>query len=303
MRSRFTIQPSRRSGAPRASGFLPATPTVIPRKLLSTIVSEPKAHRALDQPPPVEVGEPVEQVPGVMVATMQPVSEAPPSQICTPPRSIETRVQLLGLPRVAEALASTRETSPPAAVPVSQRDHRRRSRMSGKRCPARRSPYSGKRVLDLDAAIRSVSEPADILPHASAASTGPTFTPTSVVSPVIEHEAQAHRAVVSGAGEPAAVREAYAGSPTVPRSSCVPPRTRASSGFRGRSSFRRSSRQQLAPTPPPPRQGGHRRLAFGLPPLRRDTRSADLVAPSSGVISRFAASPGGSSRATTAPTT
>ena len=62
----------------RASGFLPATPTVIPRKLLSTMVSEPKAHRALDQPPPVEVGEPVEHVAGVMVATMQPVSEARP---------------------------------------------------------------------------------------------------------------------------------------------------------------------------------------------------------------------------------
>ena len=167
MRSRFTIQPSRRSGAPRASGSLPATPTVIPRKLLSTMVSEPKAHRALDQPPPVEVGEPVEHLPGVMVATMQPVSEARPR-------------------RSAPHHARSRRESPARAATRPQRPWRRRAR------PRRRPRCQSCSTIIIDAPGRAgnVVRPAG---RRTAGNECSTSTPQSVSEPASRHPAARKR--------------------------------------------------------------------------------------------------------------
>src|SRR5450755_625946 len=72
-----------------------------------------------------------------------------------------------------------------------------------------------------------------------------------------------------------ALRAAFVGSRTAPRIPCVPPRTEPRGGFRGRSSFRRPSRQPPVPMPLPLRQGACRGLAFGSPQRSRGTRYAD----------------------------
>ena len=97
--------------------------------------------------------------------------------------------QQLGCHASAQALASTHETSPPAAVPVLQR--RRRLTL-----PDEREVLSGlsvavqrERVLDPTLRSAHVSErEADILPRVSAASTGPTSTPPLRRNVVIERD-------------------------------------------------------------------------------------------------------------------
>ena len=194
MRSRFTIQPSRRSGAPRASGLRPATPTVIPRSC-SRPLSASRKHTVLWVSP--RRSRSASGSSTSLKSWSQPCSWIAKLALADlhPSTLDRDESQLLELPRVrrgpgvdARDLAAGRGASLAARSSLTLPDER--ETLSGLPVAVQRETSARPRRRN-----QSVSEPADILPHASAASTGPTFTPTSVVSPVIEHEAQAHRAV------------------------------------------------------------------------------------------------------------